>query len=81
MNEEHVAATDAPAPAATDAAAATDDRTLPATRTDSRLVTAERQPRTEWRQPVSVAYLPLALVAFTILAFVMAVWTFLAATG
>ena len=80
MNEERVAATDAPAAAAPDAAAATDDRTLPAIRTDSRLVTAERQPR-EWRQPVSVAYLPLALVAFTILAFVMAVWTFLAATG
>jgi hypothetical protein len=37
---------------------------------------AEPLPR---RQPISVAFLPLALVAFIILAFAMATWTFLAA--
>jgi hypothetical protein len=31
------------------------------------------------RRPVSVAFLPLALVAFVVLAFVIAAWTFLAA--
>jgi hypothetical protein len=31
------------------------------------------------RQPIAVAFLPLALVWFIILAFVMATWTFLAA--
>ena len=33
------------------------------------------------RQPISVAFLPLALVAFVVLAFVAAAWTFLATTG
>jgi hypothetical protein len=33
------------------------------------------------RQPLSVAFLPLALVAFIIIAFVIAAWTFLAAGG
>ena len=33
------------------------------------------------RRPLSVAYLPLALVVFVILAFVIAAWTFLAAIG
>ena len=32
-------------------------------------------------QPVSVAFLPLALAAFVIIAFVLAAWTFLAAAG
>ncbi len=31
------------------------------------------------RQPLSVAYLPLALVAFVVLALIIAAWTFLAA--
>ncbi|MGH2358669.1 MAG: hypothetical protein ACRDGJ_11805 [Candidatus Limnocylindria bacterium] len=35
----------------------------------------------EPRQNISVAFLPLALVAFTVLAFVLAAWTFLAASG
>lgn len=58
------------------------DRNLPATRTDARLATldADRRPVTAWRPPMSVAYLPLALVAFIILAFAMAMWTFLATT-
>jgi hypothetical protein len=33
------------------------------------------------RQPISVAFLPLALVAFVVLAFVAAAWTLLATTG
>jgi len=32
-------------------------------------------------QPVSVAFLPLALAAFVVIAFVLAAWTFLAAAG
>ncbi|HEX9609665.1 MAG TPA: hypothetical protein VGA26_02670 [Candidatus Limnocylindria bacterium] len=58
------------------------DRNLPATSTDTRLTVrdADRRPLGGWRQPVSVAYLPLALVALIVLAFVMAMWTFLAAT-
>jgi hypothetical protein len=35
----------------------------------------------EPRRPLSVAYLPLALVVFIILAFTIAAWTFLAAAG
>jgi hypothetical protein len=35
----------------------------------------------EPRQKISVAFLPLALVAFIVLAFVVAAWTFLAAAG
>lgn len=58
------------------------ERNLPATRTETGLTTVDpdRRPAAEWRQPMSVAYLPLALVAFIILAFAMAMWTFLAAT-
>ena len=59
------------------------DRNLPATRTDTSLVEIDDRaplplplPR---RQPVSVAFLPLALVTFIILAFTMAAWTFLSA--
>ena len=33
------------------------------------------------RQPLSVAFLPLALAAFIIIAFAIAAWTFLAAGG
>jgi hypothetical protein len=56
------------------------ERNLPATATDTRLTVTDKDRRPVWRQPVSVAYLPLALVAFIILAFAMAMWTFLAAT-
>lgn len=58
------------------------ERNLPATSTDSRLTVrdADRRPLGGWRQPVSVAYLPLALVTFIVIAFAMAMWTFLAAT-
>ena len=57
-------------------------RNLPATRTDARLTTTPmRRPGTgQWRQPVGVAFLPLAIAAFLVIAFAMAMWTFLATT-
>lgn len=60
------------------------DTNLPAT-TDTSLVEAGAGPEPATattaapRQPMSVAYLPLALATFVIIAFVMAAWTFLAA--
>ena len=61
----------------------TTDSNLPATRPEMPLAELDEQaaeplPR---RQPISVAFLPLALIAFLILAFAMATWTFLAAGG
>ncbi len=50
---------------------------VPATQDDAP-APAEAQPPLAVDRPVGVALLPLALVAFTILAFVMAAWTFLA---
>ena len=55
-------------------------RNLPATTTDTRMTVSDAAPRPVWRQPVSVAYLPLGLVAFIIIAFALAMWTFLVAT-
>jgi hypothetical protein len=58
---------------------------LPATQTETALTPAGEldatppPPPPALRRPLSVAYLPLALVVFTIIAFVMAAWTFLAA--
>lgn len=54
------------------------ERNLPATRPDAATDAAEHAPL-ERRQPLSVAFLPLALIAFVILALVIAAWTFLAA--
>jgi len=54
------------------------ERNLPATRPDLETDAAERPPL-ERRQPLSVAFLPLALVTFVILALIIAAWTFLAA--
>ncbi len=54
------------------------ERNLPATRPDAASDAAERA-TLEPRRPLSVAFLPLALVAFVILALVIAAWTFLAA--
>ena len=53
---------------------------LPATRPepDDEPATA---PPIERRPPMSVAYLPLALVAFIVLAFIIAAWTFLASAA
>jgi len=50
---------------------------LPATRPDAE-TGAARAPL-ERRQPLSVAFLPLALVAFIVVALAIAAWTFLAA--
>ena len=54
------------------------ERNLPATRPDAASDPAERATLAP-RRPLSVAFLPLALVAFVILALVIAAWTFLAA--
>ena len=54
------------------------ERNLPATRPDAASDAASR-PALEPRRPLSVAFLPLALVVFVILALVIAAWTFLAA--
>lgn len=55
------------------------DRNLPATRTETSLADAADAGPLERRRPLSVAFLPLALVTFILLAFVIAAWTFLAA--
>ena len=54
------------------------ERNLPATRPDPDADATARAPL-ERRQPLSVAFLPLALVVFVILALVIAAWTFVAA--
>lgn len=57
---------------------------LPATRPEMPLAELEEDAAAELlprRQPISVAFLPLALIAFLILAFAIATWTFLAAGG
>ena len=59
------------------------DSNLPATRPEAPLAVrddapAEPLPR---RQPISVAFLPIGLVVFLLLAFIIATWTFLAASG
>ena len=55
------------------------DRNLPATRVEADEL-SDRAPVGAHR-PVSVALLPLALVMFIVLAFVIAAWTFLASIG
>ena len=55
------------------------DRNLPATRLEADEV-ADRAPVGAHR-PLNVAFLPLALVTFIVLAFVIAAWTFLASSG
>jgi hypothetical protein len=55
----------------------TTESNLPATRPDAD-AELERPPLTR-RQPLSVAFLPLALVTFMLLAITIAAWTFLAA--
>lgn len=49
---------------------------LPATREDVDAADATERPLPAQR-PLSVAYLPLALVTFIVLAFIIAAWTFL----
>jgi hypothetical protein len=57
------------------------DSNLPATRPDAPLALREDAPAepVPRRQPISVAFLPLALITFIVLAFIIATWTFLAA--
>ena len=55
------------------------DSNLPATRTEPSAPTGHEAAPLERRRPLSVAYLPLALITFIILAFAIAAWTFLAA--
>jgi hypothetical protein len=52
---------------------------LPATRDETRVVPVEAPPVGR-RQPLSVAFLPFALIVFIVLALSIAAWTFLAAT-
>jgi hypothetical protein len=60
------------------------DSNLPATRPDAPLVEREDDAPIEplpRNQPLSVAFLPLALVVLVLLAFIIATWTFLAAAS
>jgi hypothetical protein len=54
------------------------EQNLPATREEAPVTDAGESPALRPERPISVAYLPLALVSFIILAFVIAAWTFLA---
>ena len=58
------------------------DRNLPAPTPQTAVATSDVEPPAQrpWRQPLSVAFLPLAIVTLLVLAFAMALWTFLAAT-
>jgi hypothetical protein len=60
------------------------DSNVPATRPEAPLAEREDapvEPPLPPAQPLSVAFLPLALVVFILLAFIIATWTFLAAGG
>ena len=52
---------------------------LPAARSDADAGDAVDRPAVAPQRPVSVAFLPLGIVIFIILAFVIAAWTFLSA--
>lgn len=56
------------------------DRNLPATRSETAQTDADDRAPLPRHQPLSVAFLPLALVTFIVLAFTIAAWTFLAAS-
>jgi type VI protein secretion system component VasF len=60
------------------------DSNLPATRAEAPAevapaVAAQPAPVVEHRRPVSVAFLPFALIVFLVLAFIVAGWTFFTA--
>ena len=58
------------------------DRNLPATRSEAEPIPASTEPPLAApHRPLSVAFLPLALVTFIVLAFIIAAWTFLSTTG
>jgi len=53
---------------------------LPATRGEAsatKLEELEERPPLPAQRPLSVAFLPLALIAFVVLAFIITAWTFL----
>jgi len=52
---------------------------LPATREESAAAAVDEREPLARHQPLSVAFLPLALVTFVLLALIIAAWTFLAA--
>jgi hypothetical protein len=54
------------------------DRNLPATQSEPPAADADERPPLPAQRPLSVAFLPLALVSFIVLAFIIAAWTFLA---
>ena len=53
------------------------EQNLPATRPGEPLAEADERPALPPERPISVAYLPLALIAFVLIAFAIAAWTFL----
>lgn len=53
------------------------ERNLPATHDEAARQPSPEAPMEPPPRPVSVAFLPLALAAFVVLAFVIAAWTFL----
>ena len=55
------------------------DSNLPATRAETATADAPEGAPLERRRPISVAFLPLALVTFILLAIIITTWTFLAA--
>ena len=54
-------------------------RNLPATRDEAATTRTEHRMPLEPQRPLSVAFLPLALIIFILLAVTIAAWTFLAA--
>jgi hypothetical protein len=53
------------------------ERNLPATQDDTAPDDHSERPMEVPRRPVSVAFLPLALIVYVVLAFTIAAWTFL----
>jgi hypothetical protein len=53
------------------------ERNLPATQEDTAPDDHPERPMEPPRRPVSVAFLPLALIVYVVLAFTIAAWTFL----
>lgn len=54
---------------------------LPATREDTPTIRRDEPMPLAPKRPLSVAFLPLALITFLLLAFIIAAWTFLAAAA
>ena len=55
----------------------TTEPNLPATRDEAPAAHVDQLPPVAPERPISVAFLPLALVTFVVLAFSIAAWTFL----